>query len=84
LVIRKRITIFTKPFEASGFFTTNSVRFLTMTKFECTSKVQKIRHYKTDDDVCKVIGISKPTLYVRLKENNWKTSEIFLIESIKL
>lgn len=55
-----------------------------MTKFECTSKVQKIRHYKTDDDVCKVIGISKPTLYVRLKENNWKTSEIFLIESIKL
>lgn len=84
MVIRKRITIFTKPFRASGFFSNYPVRYLTMTKFECTSKVQKIRHYKTDDDVCKIIGISKPTLYVRLKENNWKKSEIFLIEKYEI
>lgn len=55
-----------------------------MTKFECTSKIQKLRHYNTDDEVCKKIGISKPTLYVRLKTNNWKVSEVYLIESIKL
>lgn len=55
-----------------------------MTKFECTNKVQKIRHYKTDDEVVKIIGITKPTLYVRLKENNWKTAEIFLIEKYEL
>jgi len=55
-----------------------------MTKFEATSKVQKIRHYSTDDEVCKRLGISKPTLYVRLKNHSWKVSEIYLIESIKL
>ena len=51
-----------------------------MTKFECTSKIQKLRHYKNDDEVSKIIGISKPTLYVRLRNHNWKVSEIFLIE----
>lgn len=55
-----------------------------MTKFECTSKVQKIRHYKNDEEVCKIIGISKPTLYTRLSSNNWKVSEIFLIEKYVL
>lgn len=55
-----------------------------MTKFEATSKVQKIRHYNSDDEVCKKLGISKPTLYVRLKTNNWKVAEIYLIESFKL
>lgn len=51
-----------------------------MTKFECTSKVQRFRNYITDEELCKRLGISKPTLYVRLKSNNWKVSEIYLIE----
>ena len=55
-----------------------------MTKFECTSKVQKLRNYNNDDEISKKIGISKPTLYVRLKTHNWKVSEIHLIESLKL
>lgn len=55
-----------------------------MTKYECTSKVQIMRHYKTDDEVCKKLGITKPTLYVRLKSNNWKVSEVCLIESLLL
>lgn len=55
-----------------------------MTKFECTSKVQKLRNYNSDDEISKKIGISKPTLYVRLKTHNWKVSEIHLIESLKL
>jgi len=53
-----------------------------MTKHNCTSKVQIMRHYATDDEVCKKLGISKPTLYVRLKANNWKVSEICLIENL--
>ena len=55
-----------------------------MTKFDCTGKVQKMRHYKTDDEIIKIVGISKPTLYSRLKDHKWKVSEIYLIESIKL
>jgi len=53
-----------------------------MTKLECTSKVQRLRHYDTDDNICKKIGISKPTLYVRLKTNNWKISEITHIQKL--
>jgi predicted DNA-binding transcriptional regulator AlpA len=55
-----------------------------MNKHNATSKVQKMRNYHTDDEVCKKIGISKPTLYVRLKTHNWKISEIYLIEKIDL
>ena len=53
-----------------------------MTKLECTSKVQRLRTKETDDDVCKKIGISKPTLYVRLKTHNWKITEISHIEKL--
>ena len=55
-----------------------------MTKFDCTRKIEQMRFYRTDDEVCKRIGISKPTLYTRLKLSNWKTAEIFLIEDLKL
>ena len=55
-----------------------------MTKFECTSKIHKIRQYHSDDEVCKKVGITKPTLYVRLSTHNWKVSEIYLIEKINL
>jgi hypothetical protein len=51
-----------------------------MTKYDCTRKVERLRIYKTDDEVCKIIGISRPTLYTRLKQSNWKTAEIYLIE----
>lgn len=55
-----------------------------MTKFECTKKVLKLKGSMTDDELSKKIGISRPTLSVRIKEHNWKTSEIFLIEKLKL
>lgn len=51
-----------------------------MTKFETTSKVKKMRNYAKDDEIAKIIGISKPTLYTRIKTHNWKVSEIFIIE----
>ena len=46
-----------------------------MTRFETTQKVQKLRDKNTDDEVCFLIGISKPTLYTRLNRHNWKLSE---------
>ena len=54
-----------------------------MTKQETTAKVQRLRISYTDGEVAKLIGLSKPTLYSRLKSNKWKVSEIFLIEKLK-
>lgn len=54
-----------------------------MTKLEATSKTQRLRLSYTDDELAKKIGISKPTLYVRIAQHNWKVSEIFLIEKLK-
>jgi predicted DNA-binding transcriptional regulator AlpA len=55
-----------------------------MTKFECTSKVLKMRINRSDDEVSKRIGISKPTLYVRIKKHSWKVSEKCLIEALTI
>lgn len=54
-----------------------------MTKLEATAKVQRLRTSFTDEEVVKKIGISKPTLYARISNHNWKVSEIFLIEKLK-
>jgi predicted DNA-binding transcriptional regulator AlpA len=54
-----------------------------MTKLEATAKVQRLRISFTDEEVVKKIGISKPTLYTRISNHNWKVSEIFLIEKLK-
>lgn len=53
-----------------------------MTKHDCTRKVQLLRQNLTDEEVAKKIGITKPTLYSRLRLSKWKVSEIFLIESL--
>lgn len=54
-----------------------------MTKLETTAKVQRLRLSFNDEDVCKKIGITKPTLYSRIINHKWKVSEIFLIEKLK-
>lgn len=53
-----------------------------MTKLEATAKVQRLRLSYKDHDLIKMIGISKPTLYTRIVQHNWKVSEIFLIEKL--
>lgn len=56
-----------------------------MTGHDATRKVEQFRYYKTDEEVCKMIGISKNTLYKRLRDSkSWKTSEIHTIEKLKL
>lgn len=55
-----------------------------MSNHDTTRKVEQFRYYMTDEEVCKKIGITKNTLYVRLRNSNWKTGEIYLIEKWKL
>ncbi len=56
-----------------------------MTNHDCTRKVEQMRFYMTDDEICKKIGISKNTMYKRLRDSkSWKTAEIYVIENWKL
>lgn len=55
-----------------------------MTKLETTQKVQKIRFKYSDEDTAVKIGMSRNTMYKRLKSHNWKITEISHIESIIL
>ena len=65
------------------FTLTKIVKFLTMS--ETTKKILRYRgNPYTDEQLAKKIGISKPTLYVRLRLNNWKKSEVYLINKIEL
>lgn len=47
-----------------------------------TSKVEMLRLNYTDEDLCKKLGISKPTLYSRLANHKWKVSESFMINKL--
>lgn len=50
-----------------------------MTKSEATAKVSGFRGKYTDEELATKLGISRPTLYVRLAKNNWKLGEIQLV-----
>lgn len=53
-------------------------------QLEATDKVYKLREDETknDNDLAEDLGISKVTLYTRLKQNNWKKSELALINNL--
>ncbi len=53
-----------------------------LTKLETTTKVKSLLISKTYDELAKEIGISKPTLFVRLEKHNWKKGESFLISQL--
>lgn len=53
-----------------------------MTKFDATQRIKRKLVFETQEEICKKIGISRPTLKNRLEKNNWKVSEIFLIEKL--
>lgn len=53
-----------------------------MTKSEATFKAKLMLIKYSVDELAKKIGISKPTLYTRLSENNWKLGEISLLEKL--
>lgn len=52
-------------------------------EFKTTNIVYSLRKKTANDDILSdLIGISKVTLYTRLKLNNWKKSEMFFIKYI--
>jgi DNA invertase Pin-like site-specific DNA recombinase len=52
------------------------------TRLEATNKIKERISQKTYDEVAEEIGITRPTLYARLAENNWKKSELVLIRDL--
>jgi len=53
-----------------------------MKKEEATFKANLLLINLSMDELAKKIGITKPTLYTRLRENNWKLGEIALLERL--
>ena len=53
-----------------------------MTKQEATFKARLMLIEYSVDTLAKKLGITKPTLYTRLSENNWKLGEIALLERL--
>lgn len=54
-----------------------------LTKIEATNKAKSLMAttHKVDE-LAKKLGISKPTLYRRIIENDWKLGELALLERI--
>ncbi len=52
-------------------------------QLKATNKVYALRQQPgNDNDLAEKLGISKVTLYTRLKFNNWKKSELALINNL--
>lgn len=53
-------------------------------QLEATDKVYALREDKSrnDNDLAELLGISKVTLYTRLKQSNWKKAELALIKNL--
>jgi hypothetical protein len=55
----------------------------TIEQIETTNKAYFIRqNIDNDCELAELFGLSKVTLYTRLKNHNWKKSEIFFIDNI--
>lgn len=56
----------------------------TLEQLETTDKVYKLRSEdsRNDNDLAEMLGISKVTLYTRLKKSNWKKAEIALVNNL--
>lgn len=54
-------------------------------QLQATNKVYKLRSLMPNDKILAAeIGITKVTLYTRLKVSNWKKAELVLIDSLTL
>jgi predicted DNA-binding transcriptional regulator AlpA len=53
-----------------------------MTKEAATQKAHDLLLKLTYEELSKKLGISRPTLYARLAERNWKLGEIALLEKL--
>jgi DNA-binding NtrC family response regulator len=52
-------------------------------QLEATNKAYTLRQQaQNDNELAEQLGMSKVTLYTRLKKSNWKKPELALIESL--
>jgi len=58
------------------------IKIKIMTNLEATTKVKLLLINNTVDQLAKAIGISKPTIYTRLSEHNWKLGEKAILEKM--
>jgi len=57
----------------------------TIKQLEATNKAYQLRQEaQNDNDLAEMLGLSKVTLYTRLKRNNWKKPELALIDQLKI
>jgi transcription initiation factor TFIIIB Brf1 subunit/transcription initiation factor TFIIB len=56
----------------------------TSEQYDTTQKVNRMLLSKTQEEVAKLIGMTKVTLYTRLKFQNWKLTEISHIKNLKV
>tara|TARA_R110000796_G_scaffold120506_3_gene234670 strand:+ start:5110 stop:5280 length:171 start_codon:yes stop_codon:yes gene_type:complete len=49
-----------------------------------TEKVLYLKNYLTVNELSELLGISRGTIYVRLRKQNWKKPEIELIKCLNL
>ena len=52
-------------------------------QLKATDEVYKLREDRNDNELAELLGISKVTLYTRLKRSNWKKAELALVNSLK-
>ncbi len=53
-----------------------------MTQLEATKKVRMLREVHTDVYTANALGISKVTMYKRLRTGKWKKTELALIDTL--
>lgn len=53
-----------------------------MTSKNATKKILELRDEMTDEELAKTIGITKVTLYNRIRRGNWKKGELCLISNL--
>ncbi len=57
---------------------------VTSDQYDTTQMVNKLLLNKTQEEVSKIIGMTKVTFYTRMKLQNWKLTEISHIKNLKV
>lgn len=61
------------------------IKEATIEQLEATNKAYILRqNAQNDNELAEQLGMSKVTLYTRLKVSNWKKPELALIQSLSL
>jgi len=54
-----------------------------VTKQTASEKARTLLNSRTYEELAEELGITRVTLYARFAKNNWKRSELFMLENMK-